>query len=116
VLDEAHRAFGTLPRRIVGLIHEPQPAALLDSVKQRLTGLDNWQLTAAYLLTTLLGSAFIALGQLEGQIDAEAAWAAANVEEDYQSSLWGDDWEARIRREARHREFQGLVQFLALLR
>jgi chaperone required for assembly of F1-ATPase len=115
VLDWATDTLGTPPIAVVGLTHQPQPDAMLQATRQRIAALNNWQLTAIYLLTTLTGSALIALMQSAGQLAPEAAWAAANVDEDYQISQWGEDWEAKIRREARRREFEGLVQFLALL-
>jgi chaperone required for assembly of F1-ATPase len=48
-------------------------------------------------------------------ISPEAMWAAAHVDEDFQISQWGQDWEAKARRDARRREFDGLVHFLSLL-
>jgi chaperone required for assembly of F1-ATPase len=116
VLDWAERTFGTAPRRVIGLSHARQPEALSLAVQKHVERLDQWQLTLAYLLTTLTGSAFIALMFQSRAITAEAAWAAANLEEDYQISQWGEDWEAKIRREARQRDFNGLVHFHILLR
>ena len=116
VLDWAAGELGTPPNRVFGLAHEAQPPGLLRSVESRLEELNNWHLTASYLLTTLTGSILIALMQLQGAQEAQAAWSAANVEEDYQIGKWGEDWEAKIRRDAREREFNGLVHFLALLR
>jgi chaperone required for assembly of F1-ATPase len=116
VLEWAERTFGTAPKRIIGLSHEGQPQELLSSVRKEVEQFDPWQLTLAYLLTTLTGSAFLALMFQSTVIAAETAWAAANLEEDYQISQWGEDWEAKIRRDARQRDFNGLVHFHNLLR
>jgi chaperone required for assembly of F1-ATPase len=116
ILDWAKVALGTAPLRATGLTHEPQPETLLQAVKVKAGSLDNWNLTGLFLLTTLTGSSLLSLMRQQGALSAEAAWAAANAEEDYQISQWGLDWEARIRREGRQNDFNGLVHFLALLR
>jgi chaperone required for assembly of F1-ATPase len=116
VLDWAERTFGTVPKQVIGLSHVAQPEALTLAVRKHVELLDQWQLTLAYLLTTLTGSAFIALMFRSSAIAADAAWAATNLEEDYQISQWGQDWEAKIRHEARQRDFNGLVHFHSLLR
>jgi len=41
-----------------------------------------------------------------GKLDAEVAWAAAHVDEDWQISKWGEDEEAKARRAFRWREMQ----------
>lgn len=116
ILDWAKAELGRAPLQTASLIHETQPAVLLEAVKTKTQSLDNWNLTAFYLLTTLTGSALLSFMHQQGAIDAQAAWAAANVEEDYQISQWGLDWEAKIRREGRQNDFNGLVHFLELLR
>jgi chaperone required for assembly of F1-ATPase len=116
VMNWVEAKLSAKPLRATGLTHVDQPERLVVAVRTRVETLNAWQLTAVYLLTTLMGSAFIALMQLDDALDADAAWAAANVEEDYQISQWGEDWEAKIRREARERDYKGLVHFLSLLR
>jgi len=57
-------------------------------------------------MTTLTGSAVLALAVARGFLSAEAAWQAAHVDEDFQAERWGADAEAMARREARWREFE----------
>ncbi len=57
---------------------------------------DIWRLGAVSSITTLTGSGLLALALSAGAIDAEAAWAAAHVDEDWQMSQWGRD-DARAR-------------------
>ena len=45
-------------------------------------------------MTTLTGSALLALAHARGHLAAEEAWAAAHVDEDWQISRWGEDAEA----------------------
>ena len=56
------------------------------------------------------------LASLRGQIAvaADALWAAANLEEDWQVELWGEDPLAKERRDRRAAEFAGAHAFARL--
>ena len=54
---------------------------------------------------TLTGSALLALMLQARAISAKAAWDAAHVDEDFQISQWGEDFEAAARRAYRKAEF-----------
>ncbi len=73
------------------------------------------RLAALHLMTSLTGSALLALAVDFGGLDAEAAWVAAHVDEDWQISQWGQDVEAVARRNARHRDFSAAVRLLQAL-
>jgi chaperone required for assembly of F1-ATPase len=49
-----------------------------------------------------------------GRLEPEAAWAAANLDEDFQSELWGVDEEAEARRAARWRNMEAAARILYL--
>jgi chaperone required for assembly of F1-ATPase len=66
-------------------------------------------------LTTLTGSALLAAMIAAGKISADAAWLAANVDEDWQIGTWGEDAEAMARREGRLSEFLACAKFLNLV-
>jgi chaperone required for assembly of F1-ATPase len=51
-----------------------------------------------------------------GKIQADAAWLAANVDEDWQIATWGEDAEAMARRARRLEEFSASVKFADLAR
>ena len=57
-------------------------------------------------MTTLSGSALLALAVARGRLSPEEAWRAAHVDEDFEIERWGADAEAGVRREARWREFE----------
>ena len=57
-------------------------------------------------MTTLTGSALIALAVARGELSAEEAWEAAHVDEDWQMAHWGRDEAALQRRAYRWREMQ----------
>ncbi len=75
---------------------------------------DPWRLAATNVVTTLTGSALIALALASGHLRTDAAWDAANVDEDWNMSLWGRDELALRRREGRHAEFKAAATVLAL--
>ena len=60
-------------------------------------------------MTTLTGSALLALAHQSGRLTREEAWAAAHVDEDYQIALWGDDYEASVRRTLRRADFDAAM-------
>ena len=72
-------------------------------------------LTCLHVMTTLTGSAFLALAAAKGRLSNEEAWAAAHVDEDWQIARWGVDVEAADRRARRHAEMQAAGRFLELL-
>ena len=61
-------------------------------------------LAALHQLTTLTGSALIALAVAEGVQTLDAGWEAAHVDEDWNIKEWGEDAEAAERRAVRRRD------------
>ena len=61
-------------------------------------------------MTTLTGSVLLALAVARGALTAEEAWRTAHVDEDFQIERWGEDEEARRRREARWRDFEAAAR------
>lgn len=89
----------------------PQAMATIEAV---LKPLDAIQLAALHVMTTLTGSAILGLAVLDGALEPEAAWAAAHVDDDYQSDIWGMDEEARLRRAARWQDMDAAARVLSL--
>jgi len=94
-----------------GVVHVPQPAAALAAIDRAAAPLDALRLAALSTVTTLTGSAVIALAVARGHLSAEQAWAAALVDEDWQISQWGRDEAAILARAFRWREMEaaGLI-------
>ena len=91
----------------VGIMPVEQPPEALAAVAGRLDAVDDaLTLAALHVATTLTGSALLALAVLDGWLDAEAAWAAAHVDEDWNIALWGRDEEAEARRAQRWRDMR----------
>lgn len=98
-----------------GVKFAAQPAAALAAARAALPR-DPWRLGALNAITTLTGSAVIALAVLNGRLSAEAAWAAAHVDEDWNMELWGRDAAAHERRACRFAEMKAAATLLAALR
>jgi chaperone required for assembly of F1-ATPase len=96
-----------------GVIHMEQPQESLALVAQRLDAVDNpLALTALSMVTAMTGSVLLGLALAAGAIDANAAWAAAHVDEDVQIAIWGNDDEALVRRANRRRDFDAAALVL----
>ena len=67
------------------------------------------------MLTTMSGSALIALALSAGRLTPDAAWAAAHVDEDWNMQQWGEDALELERRSARFAEMQAAAVVLARL-
>lgn len=77
---------------------------------------DPWRLGAVHMVTTLTGSALLALALAAGALDTDATWAAAHVDEDWNMDQWGRDEMALARRTARFAEMQAAATVLTLTR
>ena len=117
VLAFAEEAFGARFVLAGGIMHVAQPEASLTAVRAAVeTFAEPFALTALHALTSLSGSALIALMVAHGATSAEDAWRAAHVDEDFQIERWGVDKEAKQRREARFRDFAAAAFALGALR
>jgi chaperone required for assembly of F1-ATPase len=74
-----------------------------------------WRLGAVHVITTLTGSALIALALLHGRLTVDAAWSAALVDEDWNMEFWGCDQIALDHRAFRFAEMAAAATVLALV-
>jgi chaperone required for assembly of F1-ATPase len=113
VLRWAAETFGARFNLAAGVVHVAQPPEAIAAVRSALDAVDDPVALAAFsVVTSLTGSALIALAVARGFLTPEAAWAAAHVDEDYQSEQWGVDEEARARRASRWRDMQAAAAAL----
>ena len=115
VLAWAREALGARFEVAMGLMPVAQPEHAIAAVAAALEDLDPFRLAAVHVMTTLTGSALLTLAHTRGALTAEAAWAAAHVDEDFQVSQWGEDTEATRRRARRWAEMQAASRLFALL-
>jgi len=104
----------TLGARFVlaeGIAFVAQPAQSLAAASSAIPT-DPWRLGAMHAVTTLTGSALIAIALARGALSVDAAWAAAHVDEDWNMKFWGRDALALERRAARFSEMQAAATVL----
>jgi chaperone required for assembly of F1-ATPase len=77
---------------------------------------DPWRLGAVHSITTLTGSALLAFAVAHARVTAQAAWAAAHVDEDWNMEFWGRDELALKRRDYRQGEMTAAAKVLASAR
>jgi chaperone required for assembly of F1-ATPase len=99
-----------------GVMHVTQPREALALIGAHLgRRMEPFRLAALHVMTTLSGSALLALA-VEGRfLTAAEAWAAAHVDEDWNIAKWGEDAEAAARRAARWRDMQSAAATLDAL-
>jgi chaperone required for assembly of F1-ATPase len=113
LLAWAKEALGARFALAGGIMHVRQDEAALSAIRQTVAGLDPFRLAALHVVTTLTGSALIALALATGRLTPDKAWDAAHVGEDWQMSQWGRDEMALERRAARRAEFDAAALVLA---
>ncbi len=97
-----------------GVIYIPQPEPVLAAMRAAIPS-DPWRLGAVQVVTTLTGSALIALALARGRITPEEAWQAAHVDEDWNMEQWGRDELSLERRAFRFAELQAAALVLRSL-
>jgi chaperone required for assembly of F1-ATPase len=111
VLAWAREKFGARFVLAQGVVYVPQPHEAV-AVARAAIPTEPWRLGAVSSITTLTGSGLLALALAHDALVADAAWAAAHVDEDWQMSQWGRDELALKRRAFRFAEFRAAVAVL----
>jgi chaperone required for assembly of F1-ATPase len=111
VLDWAHASLGARFELAQGMVHVKQSPQALCAARAAIPR-DPWRLGALHAMTTLTGSALIALAFAGGAMSLAQAWSAAHVDEDWNMELWGHDQLALARRAYRFAEMLAAAQVL----
>jgi chaperone required for assembly of F1-ATPase len=115
LIDWATLRFDAPLSVTTGVIPTQQSPASLKAFTAAVAAHDNFRLTALHTLTAACGSLVIALALVEGRLDADAAFAASQLDESFQIEAWGEDAEAAARREALTADIAAAARFLQLL-
>lgn len=115
VLTWAHEDLGARFELAEGVMPVTQPNDALQAVAAVVSDYDPLSLAGLHVMTTLTGSALIALAHAKGLLTAEEAWAAAHVDEDFQITQWGEDSDASARRARRWAEFQAASKLVGFV-
>ncbi|MBW9087527.1 ATPase [Rhizobium wenxiniae] len=117
ILDWVANQHGARFELIEGVMPKDQPRDATAAFSSVLRKYDTAiELAVLHTVTTLTGSAILALAFAESHLAAEDIWRLAHLEEDWTAEHWGEDAEAQNRREKRHAEFQAAVAVFQALK
>ena len=90
-----------------GIIHVAQPQAALDAFAAALAPYKSgFEIACLHVLTTITGSALLALAFARGRLTLAELWALAQVDEDWTTEHWGLDAEAAARNAKRFEDLE----------
>ncbi len=116
VLDWAQSTLGVRFILAEGVMPVEQPresiAILGAHLAQRR---EPFRIAALHVLTSLTGSALLALALEAGELDVEGVWSAAHVDEDWNIEQWGEDPDVTARRVLRRSELTAAAALIAAL-
>jgi chaperone required for assembly of F1-ATPase len=98
-----------------GIVHVRQSDQAITAARAAIPA-DDWIVGALHSITTLTGSALLALALMRDLPDADAIWRAAHVDEDWNFETWGFDDLAVARRAEREAEFRAAALVLDAMR
>jgi chaperone required for assembly of F1-ATPase len=115
LLDWLARRHDALLVVTAGVRPQPQRSDSLAALRTVLAGLDVWPLAALSVAVSSSGSLVIGLALVDGHLEADAAFVAAELESAYQIERWGEDAEAAAHRAEVRADLALVERFLKLL-
>jgi len=100
LLDWLAETYGARLAVTVGVLPVSQPKEAISALARAVADRDDWRLCALQSAVASAGSLVVGLALVEGRIDAARAFDAAEIDETYEISRWGED-EAAAERRAR---------------
>jgi chaperone required for assembly of F1-ATPase len=116
IIEWVHHSLGARFVLAEGVMHVEQPREAIAALSVHLSPFEHpIALASLHSFTTLTGSALLGMAIAKREISADEAWAAAHTDEDWNAEQWGDDSEAKARREYRWGEMQAADSALKAL-
>ncbi|WP_336288601.1 MULTISPECIES: ATP12 family chaperone protein [unclassified Bartonella] len=113
LLDWAEKKLGSRFNLAEGLMHVEQSREAIQAVSNYLRKVESpYVLAALHTITTLTGSALIALAVAAEEIDSDHAWDIAHLDENWMMEQWGTDEEAIARRAYKKAEFNAAATII----
>jgi chaperone required for assembly of F1-ATPase len=107
ILDWASNTLGANFEVTSGIIHVEQPREAVSAFGAALRNFDSpIELAALHTLTSLTGSAILALALAYKAFELDDVWTRCNLDELWTAEQWGDDEEAIERRDNRFKELK----------
>ncbi len=114
LLDWADSELGARLRPVTGVMHRPQDAGALETLRGLVHGFDDFELTALHDLVGLSGSLVLGLAAVRGAQDVETIWDLSRLDEVWQAELWGVDEEAEEMAATKREAFLHALRFFHL--
>lgn len=114
LLDWAAKHLDAPLEPVAGITARPQQAASLAALRKAIDAHDDLQLAALSLAVRSSGSLVIGLALSHGALTAEEAFEAAELDSSYQIEFWGEDTEAKKRRDGVRQDLETAERFFAL--
>ncbi|THF52126.1 ATP12 family chaperone protein [Allorhizobium terrae] len=90
-----------------GIMHVEQPKQATDAFRQAVGTYNHaFALASLHVMTSLTGSAVLALAIADGHLSLEEGWEIAHLDENWTDEHWGTDSEALARRNVRFVDMQ----------
>jgi chaperone required for assembly of F1-ATPase len=99
-----------------GIVPVQQPPTSLRAFAAAVALFDDMSLAALNLATRATGSLVVALALIEGELDGEGAFEAAQLDESFEIEQWGEDAEQMQRRALLKDDIALAARFVSLLR
>jgi chaperone required for assembly of F1-ATPase len=115
LLDWAAERYASRLEVTAGIVPKRQSPATLARFTETVATYDNFRLTGLHTATAACGSLIIALALSEGRLDAPGAFALSQLDETFQIEAWGEDAEAKQRRNGLAADIAATARFLKLL-
>lgn len=115
VVDWAMLRFDAGLLVTTGILPVAQSADALAALRRAVESYDDWRLCAVQSATAACGSLLLALAVAERRLSGEQAYEASQLDELYQTELWGEDAEAAQRRANLRKDVLAVEAFLAAM-
>ena len=116
VLEWIHQNYGARFMLTEGVMFVKQPDESILAIENALKAVDSpYVLAALHSITTLCGSALLALAVWKGKINLSQAWQLAHLDEDWTIEHWGEDQEAATKRAYHQAEYEAAVSVIAAI-
>jgi len=116
LLDWLEQAHGARLKTANGIVFVEQPAEAILAIENALAQYDAFAMAGLLNAASLCGSAVLALALAAERLDAEAAFAASQLDTIFQAERWGWDSEAEAKARCAQEELVQTARFLRLLR
>lgn len=99
-----------------GIMAVSQPKHVIAGISMMVRAVDDPIILAAlHSMTSITGSAILALNVLEGEMSPHEAFAAAHVDEDWNIAQWGEDDDAKTVRAIRWRDLDAAARLITAI-